>query len=367
MPKLIKPFKGDFPITQKFGENPDNYKRFGLAGHEGVDWGLPLGTEILAPLDGELYVGWSEKDYGLFYVIENDWGSVWLAHLLENFLPAGSKVVQGQLIGKSGNSGNSTGPHLHLSLKVKGISNPAYKDFIDPMPYFSEQEQMFTKEEYDAAMKDRNDYWQRYEAEKKLREEVETQYQGIKTACEEHQHFIDALWEMLNPLNKEKNTANILGEVKELVEKEKTFQEKEEEFKKTLQKQQETIDTSEKEVARLLEGSQGLVEAKEKLELALKEKEELVKTVSNEHAKILDVIFDFVKGKGGEIVSNKFSLNAQDLNNWVRNTIIFLAPALLALFASIQGSLPKEATSGIVALYILNVLTDLLKKYVAGK
>jgi len=138
--KLNCPFRGTFRITQKFKENPDAYKKFGLAGHDGVDWATPTGTDLIAPMDGKTYVGWAPTTWGLFYSITNDWGTVYLCHLKENFVPSGVQVQKTQLIGHTDNTGNSTGPHIHVGLRVKGIKDPGMKDFVDPLPYFEQEE-----------------------------------------------------------------------------------------------------------------------------------------------------------------------------------------------------------------------------------
>lgn len=133
--KFEYPFQGTFRITQKFRENPANYKKFGLAGHDGIDFACPNDTDLLAPMAGKTYVGWAPTTWGLFYSITNDWGTVYLCHLKENFLPSEVDVASHQLIGKTDNTGNSTGPHLHIGLRVKGIKDPEMKDFVDPLPY----------------------------------------------------------------------------------------------------------------------------------------------------------------------------------------------------------------------------------------
>ena len=162
--KLEQPIKGDMRITQKFKANPSTYKKFGLAGHDGVDYGCPMGTSLFAPMAGEIYVGWAEATWGLFYSITNDWGTCYLCHLLENFCPTGSKVTKGQLIGKTNNTGNSTGPHLHIGLRVKGLKDPEMKDFVDPLPYFQEEteEKIYTEKEMTKMRLERDKNWTLY-------------------------------------------------------------------------------------------------------------------------------------------------------------------------------------------------------------
>jgi membrane protein YdbS with pleckstrin-like domain len=66
-------------------------------------------------------------------------------------------------------------------------------------------------------------------------------------------------------------------------------------------------------------------------------------------------------------MSSKFSLNGVDLARVLKNALIFLAPALIVLIASFQNIVPKDASWAVVALFVLNVVTDLIRKFVSGK
>ncbi|MEN9614336.1 MAG: hypothetical protein RLZZ347_643 [Candidatus Parcubacteria bacterium] len=98
----------------------------GLHGYNGVDLGAPVGTPVLAAASGEVLIsrnfGWN-GGYGQYIVIQHDNGTQTLyGHLSENIAYEGYHVVQGQVIGLSGNTGKSTGPHLHF--EVRGARNP---------------------------------------------------------------------------------------------------------------------------------------------------------------------------------------------------------------------------------------------------
>ena len=111
---MIKPFVGNYPVTQTFGVNKESYSRFGLEGHNGIDYGLPMKTDIRSPHKGKVIeAAFDATGYGLYLKIENDKEGSVLAHLSEHFVSIGTEVGEGALIGRSGSTGNSTGPHLH--------------------------------------------------------------------------------------------------------------------------------------------------------------------------------------------------------------------------------------------------------------
>jgi hypothetical protein len=65
------------------------------------------------------------------------------------------------------------------------------------------------------------------------------------------------------------------------------------------------------------------------------------------------------------IVSPQFGLVKEDWLKWGKNALIFAGPALLVLIASVVQAVPADFKYGVVALYILNTLTDLLRKFLA--
>ena len=67
--------------------------------------------------------------------------------------------------------------------------------------------------------------------------------------------------------------------------------------------------------------------------------------------------------KAKKITSQRWRLNKQDVAKWAKNAFIFSIPALLVLLASFQEIVPRDASWGVLALYIINVLTDLLRKF----
>lgn len=127
------PFTGSHPITQVFGNKS---KRYASGVHNGVDWSMPVGTPLYAPFDG--YISrverWRMVGFGRTVYIRSDDGrfEVILGHMseiLKGIQPL-DVVKEGTLLGKSGNTGNSTGPHLHMTLYDGG-------KLVDPIPYCS--------------------------------------------------------------------------------------------------------------------------------------------------------------------------------------------------------------------------------------
>jgi murein DD-endopeptidase MepM/ murein hydrolase activator NlpD len=111
-------FQGNYRVSQPFGANPQYYKQFGLQGHEGVDWATPIGVQVLCPFErGIVLRASSDRVYGYSIVI---WDpkqkcAVWYCHLSKITAGYGSQVKRGQVVGRTGNSGNSSGPHLHVN------------------------------------------------------------------------------------------------------------------------------------------------------------------------------------------------------------------------------------------------------------
>jgi murein DD-endopeptidase MepM/ murein hydrolase activator NlpD len=133
---LARPIRSDAgTVSQWFGANPANYAAYGLAGHEGLDYAVAEGTEVLAAHDGKVVEAHEEGPYGLHVLITNDGSGVTTVygHLSRALVSAGQTVQAGVPIGLSGNTGRSSGPHLHFGYKVRHVRNPAYQDWLDPM------------------------------------------------------------------------------------------------------------------------------------------------------------------------------------------------------------------------------------------
>jgi murein DD-endopeptidase MepM/ murein hydrolase activator NlpD len=141
---IQRPVKRD--INQHFGDHPENYMPYGFAGHEGVDFLCPPGDPVHCCADGIVVEVDSHGNYGLHITIGHqvidDRGVEWqvttiYAHLSKSFVWNGKKVIAGELIALSGNTGHSGGPHLHLTMKVEGMNTAGYPaGIVDPEPFF---------------------------------------------------------------------------------------------------------------------------------------------------------------------------------------------------------------------------------------
>lgn len=104
--------------------------------HDGMDFTAPTGTEIYATGKGVVTkVGW-EQGYGNSIKIDHGYGyETFYAHLSDFNVGIGKTVVRGEVIGYVGNTGKSTGPHLHYEVHQKGVPvNPQNFYFLDLTP-----------------------------------------------------------------------------------------------------------------------------------------------------------------------------------------------------------------------------------------
>jgi len=91
-------------------------------GHNGLDFGVVVGTPIKATMDGKvIYAGWNDQGYGNLVIVENGDYRTYYAHLSSIPVAVGEAVSAGNTIGLSGNTGNSTGPHLHYEIRKNNV------------------------------------------------------------------------------------------------------------------------------------------------------------------------------------------------------------------------------------------------------
>ncbi len=112
---MASPIAGKTPSTPYKKKGPHWSKGY----HTGVDYAVKEGTDVLAVADGVIENANWGKAYGTQLVQKVDGGWFIYAHLSKALVKPGDKVKRGQHIAESGNTGNSTGPHLHVELRSK--------------------------------------------------------------------------------------------------------------------------------------------------------------------------------------------------------------------------------------------------------
>ncbi len=108
-----------YPVTSHFGFAPDYFG--GTRFHTGVDVACPEGTPVTNVMAGQVtFAGYDPGGYGNLVVVENDGVQVFYGHLSRVDVTVGQVVDAGAIVGATGNTGWSTGPHLHWEVRVNG-------------------------------------------------------------------------------------------------------------------------------------------------------------------------------------------------------------------------------------------------------
>lgn len=155
---MIMPFAGTYPIARPFIKfDPSMPKAlwdpiYGPT-HRGVDWALPTGVSLRATMNGQVTAaGFSPDGSGIIVVIRSGNLYVKYFHMSIVAVNVGQSVKTGDYLGKSGLSGNVTGPHLHFQVEQPfGIA-------VDPMPLIEKpkEEAVYPNEEdVEAVLADR--------------------------------------------------------------------------------------------------------------------------------------------------------------------------------------------------------------------
>ncbi|MCV2491584.1 M23 family metallopeptidase [Geodermatophilus sp. YIM 151500] len=127
-PKIAAPVDGG-RLTSRFGP------RWGRL-HAGIDIAAPMGTPERAVADGVVLEAGPASGYGLVVYVQHANGDVTVyGHMSEILVTPGQVVKAGDTIALLGNRGQSTGPHLHLEVRVGGLDGPP----IDPLPWLRER------------------------------------------------------------------------------------------------------------------------------------------------------------------------------------------------------------------------------------
>lgn len=139
--QIDMPFTGIHPITEGFGDEEtdpalrEKYQTFHVAGHDGIDFDMAVGTAVQAVDGGVVVMAEEDGDYGTTMVVQHGWGKSYYGHLSAMMKEVGQKVERGDTIALSGDTGLETGPHLHFGVKPND-NNPknGYYGKIDPRP-----------------------------------------------------------------------------------------------------------------------------------------------------------------------------------------------------------------------------------------
>ncbi len=122
-PTFIKPLAGG-RFSSGFG------RRWGTM-HKGVDWACPIGTAINASCDGKVVTAGWVRGYGYLVEIAHSNGMhTRYGHLSQMLVSVGESVSQGEKVALSGNTGDSTGPHVHFEIIVNGSQ-------VNPLDYLN--------------------------------------------------------------------------------------------------------------------------------------------------------------------------------------------------------------------------------------
>jgi murein DD-endopeptidase MepM/ murein hydrolase activator NlpD len=118
-------------ITSDFGQRTDPYTAERVM-HDGLDIAAPHGKDVTAPADGTVIFAGLEGSYGNVLVIDHGYGvKTRYGHLSKVEVHPGDHVRRGDLIGAVGNTGRSTGPHLHYEVRVNGLPENPRKFILD--------------------------------------------------------------------------------------------------------------------------------------------------------------------------------------------------------------------------------------------
>jgi murein DD-endopeptidase MepM/ murein hydrolase activator NlpD len=108
-------------LTSGFGMRNSPFSG-NLKMHEGVDIASRVGTPIFASADGIVSEAGTEAGYGKLVVIDHGYGyKTYYGHNSKLFVKVGQRVSRGEKIAAVGNTGSSTGPHLHYEVRLNGV------------------------------------------------------------------------------------------------------------------------------------------------------------------------------------------------------------------------------------------------------
>ncbi|MFF3329329.1 M23 family metallopeptidase [Streptomyces sp. NPDC002888] len=123
-PKYALPV-GQHGLSAYYGQAGINW----MSVHTGIDFPVSYGTTVMSATDGTVRTQWNSAYGNMMIVTAKDGTETWYCHLSSYRVSSGTTVKAGEPIAFSGNSGNSTGPHLHFEVRPGGGSA------VDPLPW----------------------------------------------------------------------------------------------------------------------------------------------------------------------------------------------------------------------------------------
>lgn len=126
---MRRPINAPYTITNTFGV-PDQYAKFGY--HAVIDYGLPTGRDVYAPNSGKVVYSQFHSTGGNMVVIYDGKYYHRLMHNSALKVFTNEQVSEGQLVAISGNTGLSTGAHVHWDVNTQGIFPDRFSAFVDP-------------------------------------------------------------------------------------------------------------------------------------------------------------------------------------------------------------------------------------------
>ena len=119
---------------------------FGLCGshwatcHTGQDFAVPTGTPVMSAADGTVtFAGWAGPYGNAVHVLHAGGVATWYCHLSRLETSRGAQVAGGRVIGLSGSTGNTTGPHLHLEVRLHATASSSGTP-VDPLPWLRQRD-----------------------------------------------------------------------------------------------------------------------------------------------------------------------------------------------------------------------------------
>lgn len=120
-------------LSSPYGYRKDPMGGKGKSFHDGIDIAAWHGTPVRSTADGEVIFSGQKTGYGNVVKVRHEYGYTTLyGHLSERLVSKGDRVSKGMALGRVGNTGHSTGSHVHYEVRVNG-------DVINPWPYLVEE------------------------------------------------------------------------------------------------------------------------------------------------------------------------------------------------------------------------------------